>query len=111
MTKSTIQSVASELIIKDLVNTSFDSQSIYSNDYSLKQQFEDIKQRTQYLIDNLDPEMLKQYEILLDCFKTLDKNLSNYELFKQSYMTYLALVKSNTVISEECAAYLYFLYR
>lgn len=111
ITESTIQSVASELLIKDLVNASLETQSIYSNDYTLKQQFDGIKKRTQYLIDNLDHITLKQYRILLDCFKAPHNKLSHYELFKQSYMTYRSLVTSGNVISIECAAYLYFLYR
>ena len=111
ITESTIQSVASELLIKDLVNASGDIQSVYAKEYSLKPQFDDVKHRTQHLIDNLNPKMLKQYDVLLSCFKIIDKDLSNYELFKKSYMTYRSLVTSGTVISIECAAYLYFLYR
>jgi len=102
---------ASELLIKDLVNASCDSQSVYAKDYPLKLQFEDVKRRTQHLIDNLNPVMLKQYDVLLDCFKKIDRKLSNYDLFKKSYITYRSQVKSETVISIECAAYLFFLYR
>lgn len=111
ITGTTMQSEASELLIKDLVNSSLDTKSIYSKDYSLKQQFEDIKQCTQKLMDNLDPKMLVQYEVLLKCFKRLDKSLSNYESFKRAYVSYKRRVTSGNVISMECASYLYFLYR
>ena len=109
--KSTEKSDTSKLLIEDLVNGSIDVRSIYSKEYVLKEQFDEIKKRTQNFIDNLDQAMLREYRILLDCFKSTQKGNSQYEYFKQCYETYLSRVKSNRVISIECAAYLYFLYR
>ena len=109
--KSSENPVDSELLIKDLVNGSIDVKSIYSKEYVLKDQFDALKKRTQFFIDNLDTLALKQYRVLLDCFKIPQKELSQYDFFKYCYKTYLSKIKNDNVISTECAAYLFFLYR